>query len=201
MPSRAISVMLAAVLTSTLIPSTSIAFAADSQSSEQAADVQSAQDAQNAQDANNESSNGADANSDASSASSSAATDRVSETVPVDQVPATKSAESADSSSSSANDGSQAAAPVQTTSSLASVNSNDIEMLTADVSLGENAGMIMSSNGLTYQVNEDDSSTVTLTGWTGNAPQGQLVVPQTIRVNQVDYTVTNICSTGGGSHL
>lgn len=72
-----------------------------------------------------------------------------------------------------------------------------IEIVSASVQLGEDASALISYNGLTY-LQDADSATVALVGWSGVAPEGALQIPAQIVYNEQTYTVTAIENAGGG---
>lgn len=76
------------------------------------------------------------------------------------------------------------------------------EIVSTSVQLGQGAQQVLTSNNLVYTVNADDSTTVTLTGWSNVAPEGALAIPTQIVCGNATYTVTNVSSNktaGGGS--
>ena len=82
----------------------------------------------------------------------------------------------------------------------AQVNASDadIDMLAAQVALSDSAsGALIVSGGLAYAVNADAPDTVSLVGWTGNAPQGALTIPHEVRSGDKGFAVTRICAGGG----
>lgn len=179
MPQRAISVVLACALACTMTPATSLAFADTVDDSSQSTEQTAAQQSASAQD-------------EALAMSvDNASTERVSEDVPVAAAP-----ESSASARAVADD----ALDLDASDSPSSDLSADIDMLTASVNLAS-AGTVLTSNGLTYQVNPD-GATVALTGWAGKAPEGALSIPTHVIVGTTTYKVTAVNNVlGGGSAL
>lgn len=78
-------------------------------------------------------------------------------------------------------------------------NKEDLDIISTQVSLaGEtDVAMLFSHNGLNYQVNANDPTTVTLVGFS-NAPAGALVIPETVVCGSSTYTVTGLQKIAGG---
>lgn len=186
MPARVISALLAAVLACTMIPSTSIAFAASADDEITSVAGEQAQI---------EASEGAEAESDnpdgeaGSIETIPAATERVNEDVPVAAQDSESAAEDIASDDSTE------------PSDLDMPTTDELDMLNTSVSLN-GAGTVLVNNGLTYQVNTADPTTVALTGWAGAAPKDALYIPTQVVVGSTTYKVTAVNKLpGGGSAL
>ncbi|WP_165252068.1 hypothetical protein [Adlercreutzia sp. ZJ304] len=97
----------------------------------------------------------------------------------------------------------EVALPEEKASSLPGLKEDAIvdvpEIVSASVNLDsqELQPVIVSSNGLTFQVNSQDATKASCIGWNGNALQGNLVIPEQIDVAGTQVTVTKICLGGG----
>lgn len=173
-PTRVLSVALAAALSCTLVPAEGIAFADQpaepiEQSAEAAQAVESA--------AGDE----AVADQAPESAADTAAPEHMSQDVPV-AAPAVSGTEGAMEDAS-------AEQPAQ---------ADAVEITRTSVSLADEAATVFSTGGLVFQVNADDPDTAACIDWTGAAPQGALQIPaEAVAAGKV-YPVTRIMVRGGG---
>lgn len=172
-PSRVLSVALAAALCCTMMPVQGIAHAAESNDAitqnaaeDTAAESQSA----DAESAEPQASEAASADPAPGESDVDAAAARVNEDIPV----------------------AQGAATTEGASSNA-----DIEITRTSVTLGEQAATVFSHNGIVFQVNADDPDTAACIGWTDRAPEGDLQIPEQAIAAGKAYPVTRIM-TGGG---
>lgn len=187
MPKRAISVVLAAVLACTLMPSASLAYAAEGSDASSAAEetqtqTTDAETAAPAKDAEAASASDADPAA-ADSATSDAAAQPEQPTHPpvvsesrelaVDE-PAADAAANAD------------AAPAV------------IERVAASVALGQQAGALFTYNGLTYEVISADNAEAALVGLSNTALEGSIEVPAQVSDGTAAYTVSAVKNCGGG---
>ncbi len=168
-PTRVLSVALAAALSFTLLPCEGMAFAVESISSaDQSAEGVEGAQAQDGQDA--------DASADVP-AEGAGAVDRVSEDVELG-LPAASAASQGGAASENALEA-----------------ATDIEITRTSVSLDAAATTVLSYNGLMFQVSAD--GTASCIGWTGTAPEGELQIPaQAVAAGKV-YPVVRIMSGGG----
>lgn len=204
MPKRAISVVLAAVLACTLMPSASLAYAAeDARSSSAAAgeaQTQSTNDAEGAgvpedgaapESADAVGSEGAAANGEAAGSSAASA----------------NSDAAASGAADAASDG-NAARPQTITESRALTATDTaqngvaqaaaVERVTANVTLGQQAGALFTYNGLTYEVVSADRAEAALVGLSSTALEGALEVPAQVSDGATTYTVAAVKNCGGG---
>lgn len=91
-----------------------------------------------------------------------------------------------------------AAQPSAGKSTASTPEADDMLNVQVNVADGADAGAAIAFGGLVYVVNDAEARTVTLTGWTGTAPQGALSIPQTIRNGQTEYSVSEVGIAGGG---
>lgn len=188
MPKRAISVVLAAVLACTLMPSASLAYAAEgSDASSAAAEEAQTQttDAETtapAKDAEAASATDADTAAEDSAASDAAAQPEQPTHPPV----VSESRElTADEPAADAATNADAAPAV-------------IERVAASVALGQQAGALFTYNGLTYEVISADNAEAALVGLSNTALEGAIEVPAQVSDGTAAYVVTAVKNCGGG---
>lgn len=179
MSARAISVLLAFILTITLIPSTSLAFADEATQGSEASAAQTAEDA-------------------ASPDAADAATDESA----LETEEATTSDVASFSQQVAAQDRVNEQKPlVASNASVLAGATSDTEIISQSVQLAATPQTLLTYNGLTYRVNADDSQTVSCVGVADKALSGTVEIPGQVKAAGATYAVTNISSNtelGGG---
>ena len=170
MPSRALSCALACVLAFTMTPIAAFADGTPSSSTEAAEELIEA---------------GAEADEPAE------ASDQQAPEMHKAEVPIAVAANSGANSASGVQPAQEEAAEVATEAKT------DLEIIASSVALGEASATVLVHNGLNYQVNPDDPTTVALVGGS-TAPTESLTIPAQIPTNNGSLSVTGIL-TGGGS--
>ena len=192
MPKRAISVVLAAVLACTLMPSASLAYAAEGASSSSVAEeaqTQSTDDAAaaSAQDAQAEADAAAEAVA-SSEAEAAADADAAGDAEPAARpqvVAESQQLQQPEAGADAAKDGAPQAPAA-------------VERVAASVALSQQAGALFTYNGLTYEVTSADDAEAALVGLSSTALEGAIEVPAQVSDGTAAYTVSAVKNCGGG---
>lgn len=203
MPKRAISVVLAAVLACTLMPSASLAYAAeDARSSSAAAGEAQTQSTNDAEGVGASEGGVAPESADAVGSENTAANGEAA-----DSATSTTSDAAASGAADAASDG-NTARPQTITESRAltatdtaqdgAAQTAAVERVTANVALGQQAGALFTYNGLTYEVVSADRAEAALVGLSSTTLEGALEVPAQVSDGAATYTVSAVKNCGGG---
>lgn len=187
MPKRAISVVLAAVLACTLMPSASLAYAVDGANPASAAE----QDAQT-QPTDNEAATDETAAQDGEAVDGEAA-EAATEDVQRPQVVSESHEITQPVAAAEADNGAAAQQGAPTTQ-----DNTGVEIVSANVVLGQQTGMLLSYNGLTYEVDPADANKANLVGISDNSIEGALEIPAQVSDGATTYIVSGVKNCGGG---